>query len=62
MKAAEIFKQYIWLTDTIYRARRISLQELNNRWIKTEMSGGLPMSRSTFNRHRIAIEEILTFL
>ena len=58
MKAAEIFKQYIWLTDTIYRAGRISLQELNYRWTKTEMSGGLPMSRSTFNRHRSAIEEI----
>ena len=58
MKAAEIFKQYIWLTDAIYRARRISLQELNNRWVKTEMSGGLPMSRTTFNRHRTAIEEI----
>lgn len=58
MKASDIFKQYIWLTDTIYRAGTISLQELNERWVKTEMSGGLPMSRITFNRHRIAIEEI----
>lgn len=58
MKASDIFKQYIWLTDTIYRAGTISLQELNERWMKTEMSGGLPMSRITFNRHRIAIEEI----
>lgn len=58
MKASNIFKQYIWLTDTIYRAGKISLQELNERWMKTEMSGGLPMSRITFNRHRVAIEEI----
>lgn len=58
MKASEIFKQYIWLTDTIYRSRGISFQELNERWIRTEMSGGLPMSRTTFNRHREAIEEI----
>ena len=58
MKASEIFKQYIWLTDTIYRSGGISLQELNERWVRTEMSGGLPMSRATFNRHKVAIEEI----
>jgi len=58
MKASDIFKQYIWLTDTIYRAGAISLQEINERWVKTEMSCGLPISRITFNRNRIAIEEI----
>ena len=58
MKASEIFKQYIWLTDTIYRSGGISLQELNERWVRTEMSGGLPMTRTTFNRHKEAIEEI----
>lgn len=58
MKAAEIFKQYIWLTETIYQARQISLQELNERWVKTEMSGGLPMARTTFNRCRKAIEDM----
>ena len=58
MKASEIFKQYIWLTDTIYRSGGISLQELNERWIRTEMSGGVPMTRMTFNRHKMAIEEI----
>ena len=58
MKASEIFKQYIWLTDTIYRSGGISLKELNDRWIRTEMSGGLPMTRATFNRHKEAIEEI----
>lgn len=58
MKLSDIFKQYIWLADTIYRAGNITLQELNDRWVKTEMSGGLPMNRITFNRHRISIEEI----
>lgn len=58
MKASEIFRQYIWLTDTIFRSGGITLQELNERWVKTEMSGGLPMIRQTFNRHRIAIEEM----
>lgn len=58
MKAAEIFKQYIWLTDTILRAGRITLNEINERWVQTDMSGGLPMSRTTFNRHRVAIEDM----
>ena len=58
MKASKIFRQYIWLTDTIYRSGGITLQELNARWVKTELSEGLPMTRMTFNRHRIAIEEI----
>lgn len=58
MKAAEIFRQYIWLTETIHRAGHISLSELNERWVRTEMSGGLPMPRSTFNRHRKAIEDM----
>lgn len=58
MKAAEIFKQYIWLTETIRRAGSITLHELNERWVRTEMSGGLPMPRTTFNRHRKAIEEM----
>ena len=58
MKPSGIFKQYIWLINTIHRAGKITLQELNNRWIRTDMSGGMPMNRITFNRHRIAIEEM----
>ena len=58
MKPSGIFKQYIWLINTINRSGKITLQELNNRWIRTEMSGGMPMNRITFNRHRIAIEEM----
>ena len=58
MKAYNIFKQYTWITENIYRSGGITLQELNKRWIRTEMSGGLPMNRITFNRHRLAIEEM----
>ena len=58
MKASEIFRQYIWLTDTIFRSGGITLRELNERWVKTEMSGGVPMIRQTFNRHREAIQDM----
>ena len=58
MKAYGIYKQYLWLADTIRRARHITLSELNERWTRTEMSQGQPLSRSTFNRHREAIEDM----
>lgn len=58
MKVFEKFKEYIWLVNTIYEARAIALAEINERWLQTEMSEGIPLSRTTFHRHRIAIEEI----
>lgn len=58
MKVFEKFKEYIWLVNTIYEAKTITLAEINERWLQTEMSEGIPLSRTTFHRHRIAIEEI----
>ena len=52
------FKEYIWLVNTIYHAGEITLSEINEKWLQTEMSEGIPLSRTTFHRHRIAIEEI----
>lgn len=59
MKSYALFQEYIWLVNTIRRARRITLEEINERWVRTEMSGGLAMYRSTFNRHRDAIRDML---
>lgn len=58
MKTHLLFRQYTWLLDTIYRAGKISLDDINRRWLATEMSEGLTMPRSTFNHHRNAIEEM----
>ena len=58
MKPSGILKQYIWIINTIYRSGGITLQELNERWMQTDMSGGMPMNRITFNRHRASIEEM----
>lgn len=52
------FKEYIWLVNTIRRARRITFAEINERWVETDMSGGVELARSTFNRHKDAIEDI----
>lgn len=58
MTTPTIFKEYIWLVNTIYRAGKISLVDINKKWILTDMSGGVEIPRTTFNRHRDAIEDI----
>ena len=58
MKIPNKFKEYIWLLNTIRKARKISLADINRKWIQTDMSGGEKMARSTFNRHKDAIEDI----
>lgn len=58
MKTPELFKEYIWLLNTIYQAGKISLADINEKWLLTEMSGGVDISRTTFNRHKDAIEDI----
>lgn len=58
MKTSAKFKEYIWLVNTIRRAKQISFTELQRKWIATEMSEGVELSRSTFNRHKDAIEDI----
>ena len=55
MKAYALFQEYIWLVNTIHRFRRLTLDEINRRWLDTELSEGIPIDRSTFNRHRDAI-------
>ena len=52
------FKEYIWLVNTIYHAKAITFAEINEQWIKTEMSEGVEMARTTFHRHKCAIEDI----
>lgn len=56
--AKDLFNRYIWLVDTIYRAGKISLEEINERWVRTEMSGGVEIPLRTFHNHRKAIEDI----
>lgn len=58
MRSSEKFKEYIWLVNTITRYRQITLDEINELWVRTEMSEGVELSRSTFLRHKDAIEEM----
>ncbi len=50
--------KYVWLVETIYRAKRISLKELNRRWLENDMSDGQDIPERTFHKWRIAVEEL----
>lgn len=58
MKTHVLFKEYIWLVNTINQAGKITFAEINEKWLRTEMSGGVEIARTTFNRHKDAIEDI----
>lgn len=44
--------------ETIYKAKRISFEEICKRWLDNDMSEEKPMSIRTFHKWRIAIEEM----
>lgn len=58
MKTYDVFKEYSWLVKTIYKAKKITLAEINEKWRETDMSGGVDFARATFNRHKDAIQMI----
>lgn len=44
-----LINKYVWVIETIYRVRKISFKELNERWLSDrEMSRGVELSKRTF--------------
>lgn len=58
MTIPSLFREYLWLVKTIRRAGRISLKEINEKWLEEYYSDGVEIARTTFMRHRNAIEEM----
>ncbi|GHT21942.1 WYL domain-containing protein [Bacteroidia bacterium] len=56
--AKDLYNRYVWLVDTIYRAGKITLADINRKWVRNDMSGGEEMPLRTFHNHRQAIEEL----
>ena len=56
--AKNLLNKYVWLVETIYKAKRISFEEINQRWLDNDISEGKPLSIRTFHKWRIAIEEM----
>lgn len=58
MKTSDTFRQYIWLVNTIKRSRKISLKRIQQLWIDNDINNGKPLSRTTFHRLKLAIEDM----
>lgn len=53
--------KYVWLTETIHRARKrdgITLKEIQSRWKDSDLSEGTELSRRTFINNLHSIEEL----
>lgn len=56
--ARNLVSRYVWLVDTINRYGRITLKDLNDAWLRSEISEGKPLARRTFFHYRDGIEEM----
>ena len=57
--AAMLFNRYVWLVDTIYRAGRISFEEINERWQRSSLNEtGEELPLKTFHNHKNAIQQM----
>lgn len=56
--ATNLFNRYFWLANTINRAGRITFEEINNKWLRTDWSEGKEIPLRTFHNHRAKIEEL----
>lgn len=56
---ARLFQRYVWLVDIIYRAGRITFEEINDKWINSglnDSSEDFPLK--TFHNHKTAIRDM----
>lgn len=52
----DLFDKYIWLVDIIYRAGKITFEEINERWLRSNLSEGEDIPLRTFHNWRKAVE------
>lgn len=55
----KIYHTYLWLVDLIRRHNGLTLEQINEKWLESELSGGVTFHRNTFRRYVDAIDEML---
>lgn len=50
-----LVSKYVWVIETIYRAKKISFKELNERWLRNDISRGVEIPKRTFDNWKAAI-------
>lgn len=58
-KTSNLFNRYVWLANTVFRAGKISFEEINKKWLSSSLNVNeeeIPLR--TFHNHRKAIEQM----
>lgn len=56
---SHLFNRYVWLVDIIYRLGRVTFEEINERWIRSELNyTGEELPLRTFHNHRNAVMQM----
>lgn len=50
--------KYVWLVETLYKAKKITLKEVNRRWLDSDFSEGKEIPRRTFHTWKNEVEDI----
>ncbi len=55
---SKTFNRYIWLLNTLLQQRRLTFEDISNRWKDSCLGDGKPLALRTFHVHREAIAEL----
>ena len=50
-----LISKYVWIIETIHKARKISFKKLNEKWLDDDISRGVDIPKRTFDNWRYAI-------
>lgn len=53
-----LISKYVWVIETIYRAKKISFKELNEKWLNADISRGVDIPKRTFDNWKYQIWDL----
>lgn len=59
--AKNLINKYVWLVETLYKAGRITYEEINEKWLDQDMDTK-PIPIRTFHKWKIAAEEMFNLV
>lgn len=60
-RGQSLISKYVWVIETIYRAKKISFKDLNEKWLRDDISRGVELPKRTFDNWRYAIWDMFGF-
>ena len=57
-RGQSLITKYVWVIETIYRRRKISFKELNELWLRDDISRGVEIPKRTFDNWRSVISDM----